>query len=424
MPDVWLPYGKTEVCVRIPMENLRNIIKAAEVKHVEDPTGEIKNSIRNPIEAKNLAEIAKQGGNASLALNISDPSIASIIVSIILEELIHVGLKPEDLAVIFIHDPFSQRINEMKRHLKNELYQLGVKVIFHDYLSDCVQIGELSNGIKIYVNKVFADSKIKIVASMVEANPYTLYSGCGYAVLLGLSNIDTISQILLPILNVDDPIEAFKDINIYNVMNEALHLAEVKFAISLVSNPKGKIVKSFAGEAVKSHEEAVKLAGAIYKVQVEKRASILFASPGGAPFDNTLFEACKCVENSLRILGKNSIFILVAECFDGFGDKNFQEALLKFKENPSFLGRNLGRNFSISKFMAYRFLMTAKKVDMCMVSAMPNFYISEALGLKSFRTANEALNYALEKSGKRDVSVIIHGNLIIPILSKNLNPPQ
>jgi len=417
LPDIWLPYGKTEVCVRIPTENLRDVIKAAEVKHAEDPRSEIENSIRNPLKAENLAEIAKQGGNAALALNISDPSIASTIVSLILEELTHAGLKPADLTIIFAHDPFSQRMNEMKRQLKDEMSQLGVKAIFHNYLSDCVQIGELPNGTKIYVNKAFAESEIKIVASTVEPNPYTFYSGCGYTVLLGLSNMDTISQILSPILNFDEPINAFKNINIHKAMTETLHLADVKFTINLVCSPSGRIIKSFAGDVDNSYDEAAKLADSIYKVQVERRAPIVFASPGGSPFDNNLFESYKCVENSLRIVRRNGVFVLVAECFGGFGNRKFQEALLKFKENLDFLRRILRRNFSIGGFMAYRFLRATKKADICMVSAMPNYYISEALGLKAFRTANEALNYALERAGKRaGVSAILHGNLTMPII--------
>ncbi len=416
MPDIWLPYGRTEVCVRVPSENFKDEIKTAEMKSSENPRGEIERSIKNPIDSRGLSEIVKPGDKVALALNILDPSISNSIVSIVLSELAQAGLKSGDLTVIFPQDPFNLKTNEAMERIKDDLSPLGVNVVFHDGLSECVYVGETSSGIKIYVNKIFTDLKVKIIASSVEPNPYMLYSGDGYAVVPGLSNMETISQILMPILNIEDPLEALSG-SIINDIAEVSHLAKVDFCVNIIRNLKGEVVKSFAGDMEKSYREAVRLADALYKVQVEKKADAVFASPGGLPFDANLFDSFKCLENSLRVVRRNGVFVLVAECFEGYGDPDFYRAISRFRDDPLSLEKSLKKRFSVGGFMAYRFIKASKKFDICMVSAIPDHYAKEKLGLKVFRTANEALNYALEETGKKSkVSFIPHGNLTIPII--------
>ena len=42
MVDVWLPYGKSSICVRVPARNLLGIIEPKEVAGVSDPEAEVK----------------------------------------------------------------------------------------------------------------------------------------------------------------------------------------------------------------------------------------------------------------------------------------------------------------------------------------------------------------------------------------------
>ena len=59
MVDVWLPYGKSDVCVRIPARNLLGSIEPRQVAGAEDVKAEIKRALNNPIGSKRLSEIAQ-----------------------------------------------------------------------------------------------------------------------------------------------------------------------------------------------------------------------------------------------------------------------------------------------------------------------------------------------------------------------------
>ncbi len=49
MVDVWLPYGKTDVCVRVPARNLLGTIEPAERQGAPDAKAEVERALKEPI---------------------------------------------------------------------------------------------------------------------------------------------------------------------------------------------------------------------------------------------------------------------------------------------------------------------------------------------------------------------------------------
>ncbi|MEM2248559.1 MAG: lactate racemase domain-containing protein [Candidatus Bathyarchaeia archaeon] len=414
MVDVWLPYGNTEVCIRVPAENLQNIVRIKEkvsAKKIED---EVRGSLENPIGSRRLSEVVRPGERVALVLSASEAPVIKPIVPLVLEEMSRAGLKSSDLTVIVAQDLFRSEAEGVLGQLKNDILSFGANMIIHDFSSETIPIGEFGSGIKIHINRVFAESKVRISASLVEPDPYMLYRWGGSSILLGLSSIETVRQILSPALNLDNPSDL-----IFKGIFEASSSLDITFAINIVRNIKGGIVGLVSGDFERCLQESIRIADEIYRVSVEKRADVVFISPGGSPFDASLFEACRCLENALRISKRDGVIILAAECSGGYGRVDFHEALSKFRGDPKSLERSLQKRFTIGGFVACRFLRVLRGANIGMVSALPDFYISEMEGLKVFRTANEALTYALERSGRRSkVSFIPHGNLTLPTIEE------
>ncbi|MEM2273194.1 MAG: hypothetical protein QXX56_03125, partial [Candidatus Bathyarchaeia archaeon] len=104
MVDVWLPYDKTEVHIRVPSENLVGVVEARGKPGVKDITDEVENAIKGLFSEK-----IKVRGKIALALNIPDAHLAKLIVFSIMKEMAHVGLKNEDLTVVFADNPLTPR---------------------------------------------------------------------------------------------------------------------------------------------------------------------------------------------------------------------------------------------------------------------------------------------------------------------------
>ncbi len=102
MVDVWLPYGKTEVCARIPARNILGSIEPKERLGIADSRAEIERALSQPIGTKRLSQIASAGDKVAIVVDDATRATPSyLMTSPILNELDRAGVKDEDVTIIF-----------------------------------------------------------------------------------------------------------------------------------------------------------------------------------------------------------------------------------------------------------------------------------------------------------------------------------
>ncbi|MCK4314060.1 DUF2088 domain-containing protein, partial [Candidatus Bathyarchaeota archaeon] len=102
MVDVWLPYGKTDACVRIPTRNFLGSIKPMEKPVAPDAKAEVQRALRDPIGSKTLSNIVQPEHKVAIVVDdITRPAPSDIMVPPILDELNMMGVKEENITVIF-----------------------------------------------------------------------------------------------------------------------------------------------------------------------------------------------------------------------------------------------------------------------------------------------------------------------------------
>jgi nickel-dependent lactate racemase len=413
--EVWLPYGKTEVCVRVPTKNLSHLIEPKEIDRVESPQAEFEGSLLSPIGSERLGEIAKSKRNVSIVLEDMGITLNSLAVSAILKELDSVELKSEGVKVIIAYDPFRIAPAQSRTEILDAELLSRLKVLIHDCrVDEHASVGKTSRGTEVTLNKQFLESDLKILIGMVKPHPFCGYSGTLTTALLGVSSLETIHQNLK--LSLGSRVEAGMLFGnpLYDDAEEASRIAGVDFAVNIVTNRKFEAVKVFAGDIYETFKESVELLDEMYKVYVDSRADVTFISPGGFPADASLFESCKGLDGALNVTNKGKAIVLTAECSNGFGNTDFHEALRKSKD-PNKLERQLEKKFSVGGLMAYRFMMALQEAKVIIVSAIPDYCIHESLNLEVERTVNEGLKHALDIVGENGkVSFIPYGNMTIP----------
>lgn len=420
MVDIWLPYGNTEVCVRVPTENLLDVIEPKERAGAENPQAEIEKALMNPIGTKRLTETVKPGDKVVIVLKDSGALTNQLMVSSILKELNSAGTKDEDLAVIVAYNPLRSYAAKMAEPLLSEDISSRIRIICHNCeTSEHVKVGETSRGTKVYLNKAFTEAKVKISVGVIEPHLYAGYSGGRDGVLPGISNIETVQRNSSLSLNPKATRGSLEGNPVHEDMIEAAHLAGVDFTLNVVRNSKLEVVNAFAGDINEAFDEGVKLVDTMYKVPTEKRADVVCIGSGGSPFDVNLFEACRSIDGALEATRRGGVIVLVAECPEGYGNREFYEFMSRFKD-PDALEKNLKKKFSIGGFMAYRLLRALQRTKIFLVSIMPDYYALEPFRMNTARTANEALRYAFNVVGKKGkISVIPYGNLTIPLIKSS-----
>jgi len=417
MVEVWLPYGRTEVCARIPTRNFLGLIEPREKPGVPNPHSEIERAMNEPIGAKRLSEIVKPGDKVAIVVDdAARPTASYLTVPSILNELNSAGVTDEYVTVIFACGTHREvEAMEMKRLVGDEVLN-RVKIINHDCKStDQVYIGTTSFGTKVCVNKVFAEADVRVLTGDVGLHYYAGYGGGRKSVLPGVSNAQSIQQNHAMLLHPKAEMGVLEGNPLHEDMVEAAKLANVDFTLNVVLNSKEELVKAFAGDLNQVFDEAVKIVDEMYKVPINRKADIIVTSPGGHPFDINLYQAYKGIHSALNAVEKGGVIILVAECPEGHGHEIFYEWMTKFK-NIRKIEKELQKRFVLGGHKAYYLKKALQKVHIILVSVMPDYYAVNVFNLKTAKAVNDALRDAfnlVDKNAK--VLAMPYGSITLPI---------
>ena len=419
MVDVWLPYGKTEVCARIPARNLLGTIEAKEKPGAPDVKAEILRALNEPIGSKPLSEIVKPDHKIAIVVDdMTRPAPTSQMLPPLLEVLGQIGVKDENITIIFGCGTHRAVKPEEAVNLLGAEVASRYKHISHNCRAeDLIPMGTTNIlGTKVSVNKTFAEADVRILTGDIELHYYAGYGGGRKSVLPGVSSIETIQHNHANLLHPNAKTGVLQGNPVHMDMVEAARLAKVDFILNVVTNSKNEIVKAFAGDLEKAFYEGVKLVEEMYKVPIDRRADIVIVSPGGHPMDLDLYQAYKGVDSALEAVKRGGVIIWVAECPEGHGHEVFYNWMIKFKTTNE-MEKEIKKNFVMGGHKSYYLLKALQKVKIILVSTLPDYYAVNVFQLKTARAVNDAIQEAFSIAGTdAKIWVMSHGNITLPVM--------
>lgn len=417
MVDVWLPYGKTEICVRVPTRNFLGSIEPKERPGVPDAKVEVERALKEPSGSRRLSEIVKPEHRVAIVVDdATRPAPSDLIVLPLLSELNAAGVKDENVTAIFACGTHRAVKKEEAVMLLGEEVLNRVKTVSHDCKAqDVVYVGSTQkHGTKVFLNRVFAEADVRILTGDVCLHYYAGYGGGRKSVLPGVSGEETIKHNHAMLLDANARTGVLDGNPVHEDMVEAARLAKVDFILNVVTNSKGELVKAFAGDLDMAFMGGVKLVDEMYRATVDRRADIVVVSAGGYPADVNLYQAHKGVDNALEVVKRGGVIILVAECSEGHGNQVFYDWMVKYGELKS-VEREIKRNFVLGGHKAYYLLDALQNHQIILVSSMPDYYASNIFKLKTARAVNDALNEAFNVAGRNArVWTMPYGNFTLP----------
>ncbi len=401
MVDVWLPYGKTDVCVRIPARNLLGTIEPKDRAGAIDISPEVERALKEPIGTKRLSEIAKPENKVTIVVDdATRKTPRERMLLPVLAELNAAGVKDENITVIFGCGTHRAVKPEEAKELLGEEALRRVKNISHCCTAqDLVYVGTTkTHSNKVYVNRVFAEADVKVLLGDVNYHYYAGFGGGRKSILPAISSAETIQGNHALLLSANAHTGNLEGNPVHIDMTEAARLAKVDFIVNIVENKKGEIVKAFAGDLEAAFMEAVKLVDEMYRITVDRRADIIVVSAGGYPADLNLYQAYKAVDNALDAVKRGGVIILVAECLEGHGNQVFYDWMTRLPDLKA-MEREVKRNFVIGGHKAYYLLKALQNHQIILVSSLPDYYATSIFKLKTARAVNDALAEALKIAG-------------------------
>ena len=419
MVDLWLPYGKTEVCARIPTRNFLGVIQPNEKSPAPDPRTEMERALNNPIGTEPLNQMVKPSNTVAIVVDdVTRATPTHLILPPLINQLNKAGVQAENITIIFAngsHRPVTPA--EMKGLIGEQILN-EIKTINHDSKnSDLVFLGRTRTfGTNVYVNRVFAEADVKILTGDIGLHYYAGYGGGRKSVLPGISGAETIQRNHSNLLHPKARTGILEENPVHQDMVEAAKLAKADFILNVVTNSKQEIVQAFAGDMEQAFNEGVKTVDEMYKVSIEQRADIVVVSSGGYPLDMNLYQAYKGVDNALHAAKRNGVIVLVAECQEGHGNEVFYDWMVKFKTLKE-MEKAIKKRFMLGGHKSYYLLKALQRVKIILVSVMPDYQAVNIFNLKTAPAVNDALRDALDISGKNArIWAIPHGNYTLPIM--------
>ena len=144
-----------------------------------------------------------------------------------------------------------------------------------------------------------------------------------------------------------------------------------------------------------------------------QKVDIVLASPGGYPWDISLFQSIKTLESSSFATQEAGTIILVTECRDGLGPPDWTQWFELGKEEE--IERKLRKGFTIPGFIALKTVSLARGFRVILVSRLKAEW-AKKVGMIPASSIDESILIAKERVGNRAHGLFIpHGSFVLPI---------
>lgn len=421
--DYSYKYGHGYKDFSLEQEKVMAEIKVAEMAPLTDLKQAVLDATYHPIDSKPLNELLQPGQKVAFICN--DPTrVANShdFMPILVEELNKIGIKDEDMRIVFALGTHRKMMQEEMIEAVGE----DVAKRLPMYNSDCNKqedfeyFGETSFGTPVWLNKLICDVDLVIMTGTIVHHFFSGFGGGRKAVLPGVAAMETISCNHRLMMSPDAQLGKLHGNPVYEDQMEGVRLFAKEhrmFLFNAILDAKKQFLKIFAGDWEKAHLEACKFVDKVYGVEIDAPADIVIASCGGYPKDINVYQLQKTMDNAWCAVKDGGVVIIIGECEEGSGSAALEKALQEHP-SPDAIKAQLEKNFIIGAHKAFAITRLMKKAKFILVSALDKKIASDLL-FEAVDNVDEAIKLA-EKYVGSDYKIILmpQGSLTVPLLRK------
>jgi len=412
MVEVWLPYGKTDVHISIPLRDLLGTAEPVRGEPVVNAVEEIQRSLKEPVNSRTLDELVRRGAKIAVAVDgTMIPHLAVSAIYGIVQTLRQVEVPLDDISIVVGNGLRGRSDPDLIKSIRSVEGFQSLRVVEHTPEGGNVtSVGVTTGGTEITVNSSYTDSDLRIAVGDVRPDHFSGVKGAQSTILPSLSQTAAIERCRSRAFNVEIVPGSIDGNPVHDDEMEAARLAKTDLAVNLVTNGQGELLKAFSGDLDASMREATSSLGESYRVKVEANADIFIVSAGGSRYDFDLYNSIWALEGVSSVARRGATIMLLSECTEGLGADGLETLAQIDTLNE------LRRRYMLGARAVHLIKTTLRKNEVVLVSALPS-YLAEPLGLSVERTASEALRNLTQRRRRRRTQVVTHGCYTVPYVS-------
>lgn len=416
-------FGKGTQVAEVPDENLMAILTANDIPSGLIDEAEVRRALSEPIGTPKLRDIVNSGERITIITSdITRPCPSQRILPAVLDELYEAGCRPENITLVFALGSHRPHTEQERRQLAGERAWREIRCVDSNR-EDCVQFGTTERGTPVNITRVVAEADRRICLGNIEYHYFAGYSGGAKAIMPGCSTQEAIQCNHSLMVDEAACTGNLDDNPLRQDLERATAMVGVDFIVNVVLDEHKHIVRAVAGDWIQAHRAGCAFLDRMYRKEIDKRADIVIVSQGGAPKDLNLYQTQKALDNAKHAVKPGGTIILIGSCWEGLGQKVFEEWMLSAPTPESMIER-IGKQFQLGGHKAAAIAMVMQKAEIILVSDLEDDLV-ERIFMKPAHSVQAALDESLRKHGpKATVLAMPYGGSTLPWIRKGELPQE
>ena len=391
---------------------------------IPDVKSVVEEALSRPIGSPRLRDLVKPGQTVVIVVtDITRMPPEEIILPLLVEELEAGGIEKRNITAVVATGTHRPNIPEELREKFGQIVD-EISFINHDAWSreGLINLGMTERGIPLVFNRTVVLADIRISTGVIETHLLAGYSGGVKSIAVGVAGEETIGathnyeMLKVTRLGITEGNEFRR------FLTEATQALGLHFIVNVVQTGKKEVVKVVAGDPEQAFLEGVKVARALYEVEIDHPGEIV-VSGVSYPKSRDLYQATRAgnvvVFGPKPVVVKGGVILIPAPCEDGCGHPGYCSIMKRAENVDDVIAISREEGFAPGEQKALILAWILKHARIVMTDcSLPEETLKE-LYLDSVPTLQEALNRELERNPKARLVLIPDGLLTLPTLKSH-----
>lgn len=418
---VKLDYGREGLEVEVPDENLAAVLGLSPAPACANPSGAVRDALRDPVGSAPLAELARGKGSACVVISdITRPVPNRIILPELLAVLDAADIPRERTTILIATGTHRAatpaEIVEMVGERIASEYPI-VSHLAHDRSTHRC-LGETPRGVPMCVDTRFLDAELKLSVALIEPHFMAGFSGGRKNICPGICAMETVQVWHGPrFIGHERSDSGVVEGN--PVHEDALYVAReagLDMICDVTLDESRRITGVFAGAVELAWLHGVEAARRASRAPLAEPVEIVLTTTAGYPLDLTFYQAVKGMVGALPAVKPGGTVLVVARCEEGLGNATFADTLLSLEDLAAFVERTYDPAFFIpDQWEIHELYKAVRHAEVLIFSEGIPPDTLERCFVTPVPSVEEGLRRALQKHGSNARIVVIpKGPYVVP----------
>jgi nickel-dependent lactate racemase len=361
-------FGKTGIDLELPDGFDYRLLEARSAQPLPDERAALEAAMDAPVAGPSLGELAKGKKTAAISVcDITRPAPNRKVLPPLLARLEKAGIARENISVFIatgLHREATEA--EIAEILGPEVYGT-VRVVNHNARNfhEHRHLGSTASGTPVYIDERFMAADLHITLGFIEPHLMLGYSGGRKLIAPGLAGQETIKVIHSPKFMRDSRATegSVEDNPLHRELLEIARMARHDFIIDVALTRDRRIAQVFAGDAEKAHASGMQFVSKVMLEQLPGQVDAVVTSCAGYPLDLTFYQAIKGITAAQHIVKPGGKILLVAECAEGSGAREFCQLLLRTPSWEEFLESIREAPVTVDQWQLEKLALVTRKAE-------------------------------------------------------------